>query len=416
MDHSANSSPCGPNAAFDKPRVLILLGCFFPAYKAGGPIRSIRNLVDALGAEFHFRIVTSDRDIGDTQPFPGIAPNCWIRVGGVEVLYLPPGLNGLVCIARTLFAVDQHAVLYLNSFFDRRFSMFPALLCQLGFCRPRSVLLAPRGEFSPGALELKSSRKSLFIRIARRLGTYQNILWHASTPLEEQDIERQFGPLGSGRSRKAFSALDMVTAAHPTTERARRKDSGRLEIVFLGRCSPKKNLLVALGLLSGLAGDISFNIYGPVEDEGYWVKCQRLISTLPPNIRVTYKGQVEHERVAGIFAEHHLFLFPTLGENFGHVISEALIAGCPVLISDQTPWRNLEAEGVGWDIPLNQPESFRAALRQCVAGGDEWFASISQSATSYALRHATDPATLAANRKLFQEAASWPGSDPLSRQ
>jgi glycosyltransferase involved in cell wall biosynthesis len=394
------------------PQILILLGCYFPAYKAGGPIRSVQNIVDALGAEFQFRIVTSDRDIGDTQRFPSIAPNSWIPVGGAEVLYVPPGFKGLASIARILFAMDQNTVLYLNSFFNRRFSMFPVLFCQLGFCRPRSVLLAPRGEFSPGALKLKGETKSLFIRIARRLGIYHNIFWHASTCLEEEDIDRQFGPLGSGRSRRVFSALDMVAPPIPTNERARRKESGHLKIVFLGRCSPKKNLLEALRLLSDLAGDISFNIYGPVEDAGYWAECQRLIAALPPNIRVAYKGEVEHERVAGIFAGHHLFLFPTLGENFGHVISEALTAGCPVLISDQTPWRNLQAEGVGWDIPLSEPGSFQAALRQCVEGGDEWFASISQSATNYALRLASDPTTLAANRELFQRASRWPDNQP----
>ena len=35
---------------------------------------------------------------------------------------------------------------------------------------------------------------------------------------------------------------------------------------------------------------------------------------------------------------HDLFVFPTLGENFGHVIYESLMCGTPVLVSDNTPW------------------------------------------------------------------------------
>jgi len=90
------------------------------------------------------------------------------------------------------------------------------------------------------------------------------------------------------------------------------------------------------------------------------------------------------------------------------VIHEALAQGCPVLISDQTPWRNLHAEGVGWDIPLDEPEHFRRALQQCVDAGDEWQAAISKRAMTYAVEHASDPQIVRANRRLFQRASIWP--------
>jgi glycosyltransferase involved in cell wall biosynthesis len=45
-------------------------------------------------------------------------------------------------------------------------------------------------------------------------------------------------------------------------------------------------------------------------------------------------------------------VLPTYNENFGYVILEALLAGCPVILSDQPPWRDLEARQVGWTIPL----------------------------------------------------------------
>lgn len=52
--------------------VLTFVGYYPPACKAGGPIRSIANLVECLGHEFDFRVVTPDRDAGDTGPFEGI--------------------------------------------------------------------------------------------------------------------------------------------------------------------------------------------------------------------------------------------------------------------------------------------------------------------------------------------------------
>ena len=115
-----------------------------------------------------------------------------------------------------------------------------------------------------------------------------------------------------------------------------------------------------------------------------------------------FHGKIEHERVRDVFAEHDLFLFPTLGENYGHVVCEALSAGCPVLISDQTPWRNLEDEGAGWDIPLSQTERFSAVLQQCVDADAECYSAMSDSARVYAEMHLQDPAVIQANRELIQ--------------
>ena len=184
------------------------------------------------------------------------------------------------------------------------------------------------------------------------------------------------------------------------------KQAGQLRVVFVSRISPKKNLLSALGMLQSLSGDVFFDIYGPLEDADYWNQCKKVIGTLPSNVLVKYKGMVEHENVGRVFCEHNLFLFPTLGENYGHVICEALSAGCPVLISDQPPWRDLQQQGVGWDIPLEETERFRAVLQQCVDADEEWYAALVARATEYARLAASDPAILEENRKMFRYATA----------
>jgi glycosyltransferase involved in cell wall biosynthesis len=163
-------------------------------------------------------------------------------------------------------------------------------------------------------------------------------------------------------------------------------------------------------MLEGVSGDVALDIYGPAEDTDYWEECEGLIAALGANIRVRYLGKIEHERVGQIFAEHDLFLFPTLGENYGHVIWESLVSGCPVLISDQTPWRGLEKEGVGWDIPLGDTARFRLVLQQCVDGDDEWHTALSTTAVKYANKVSSAPAIIDANRRLFQRALASPGA------
>jgi glycosyltransferase involved in cell wall biosynthesis len=399
-----------------RPQIVVLLAWYLPGYKAGGPLRTIENLVKTLGQEFDFKIVTLDRDLGEASAYPGIVKNKWVRVGDANVLYLQPGLRGLLNMWVLLRSVDRQTVLYLNSFFDRQFSMLPAMMRWLRLCQPQSLVLAPRGEFSRGALALKRVQKSVYLSIARCLGIYRRTMWHASSEFEARDIRRQFPGVKSWEAMAAaggpalspmgcpsviVTAVDLLGAPQRRPQSRRQKEAGEIRLVFVGRCSRMKNLSGALKLLAGVNGDVSFDLYGPVEDAEYWRECQRIIDSLPTNVRVRNNGEIEHKEIGRVFAEHDLLLLPTLGENFGHVIGEALASGCPVLISDQTPWRNLESEGVGWDIPLADKERFLSVLQQCVDGDSAWHAALSRQARSYAVNVASDPVAIEANRKLF---------------
>ena len=100
---------------------------------------------------------------------------------------------------------------------------------------------------------------------------------------------------------------------------------------------------------------------------------------------------------------HHVFLFPTLGENYGHVIQEALSAGCVALISDQTPWQDLEASGVGASIPLEEPEHFADWLRRYAVMDAESFQKLSDRAIRYAYEHSNLEEMAQKYRKMFGE-------------
>jgi glycosyltransferase involved in cell wall biosynthesis len=408
-------------ASVSRPQIFTVLAWYLPGYKAGGPIRSIANLVAVLGREFCFRIVTSDRDLGDTSAYPGVETDRWVPVGEANVMYLAPGWRGHLKMMALLRSVDHGTVLYLNGFFGRRYAMLAIFMNWLGLLQTRHLVVAPRGEFSSGALGIKPIRKLVYIAIASRLGLYRQLIWHASTELEAADIRRYFPEASDisildimqnieqqdGRAEQSVLSIakDIGLISGPANERTRQKRPGQLSVVFVSRISPMKNLLTAVTLLQGVSGDVSFDIYGPAEDMGYWNQCKKAIESLPANIRVEYRGTVEHARVHDVFAEHDLFLFPTLGESYGHVICEALIAGCPVLLSDQTQWRNLEEAGVGWDIPLGENGRFQTAVQQCIDADEEWYAGFVARTREYAEKLIDDPAVVEANRKMFRYAS-----------
>jgi len=381
-----------------KPSVTVLVGHYLPGMKAGGPIRSIANLVEGLGDEIDFRIVTRDRDLGDAAPYRSIVPNRWTAIGKGQVRYTSAERLEPFSLARILREADSGCI-YLNSFFSWEFSILPMVLVMLGWIRPKRVVLAPRGEFSPGALGLKRWRKRAFLALARSLPVYRQAMWHASSALEERDIRAMFGDSVDVRLALPISVL--TDTRHNTD-----KPSGKLRLICLSRVSPKKNLLGALRMLEGLAGEIEFNVYGPAEDEAYLRECRTAIEQLPRNIRVHLHPAVPHERVAVLFASHHLFYFPTLGENYGHVIYEALAAGCPALLSDQTPWRGLAGKGAGWDLPLDSQEQFRAALEKAVAMDDKEFAAASEAARRFAREFTAADEQVARSRAIFLGAAA----------
>jgi glycosyltransferase involved in cell wall biosynthesis len=305
-------------------------------------------------------------------------------------------------MARLLNSIDFD-VLYLNSFFSFQFSIKPLLLRRLKLIPEVFTIVAPRGEFSPGALVLKWFKKRIFITFARSIGLYRYIHWQASSDLEAMDISNVFFNDNKIAVDSLISVASDVGSNHYVKSQLIKplKRPGMLEIAFLSRISPKKNLDGALSMLIGLNGNITFNIFGPVEDQCYWQRCQSICDVLNTNIKVNFHGAVGHNSVKDAFCANHLFLFPTHGENFGHVILEAFLEGCPVLLSDQTPWRNLESLRVGWDLPLDSPDEFRSVLKRCVDMDNEEFTNISRSAMDYGKRFMNDSSNLECNKRLF---------------
>src|SRR5690606_28517319 len=95
--------------------------------------------------------------------------------------------------------------------------------------------------------------------------------------------------------------------------------------------------------------------------------CEKLVAQLPPHIEISWRGEVDPVDVPRIMAAHDLFFLPTRGENYGHVVAEALGAGVPVLLSDRTPWRGLAALGVGHDLSLAEPSIFVSEIERMAA-------------------------------------------------
>ena len=115
-------------------------------------------------------------------------------------------------------------------------------------------------------------------------------------------------------------------------------------------------------------------------------------------------GALENSEVMKVFRAHDLFLFPTRGENYGHVIMESMSAGTPVLLANTTPWRNLEQFGVGWDLPLDNELEFVKKIEFLTRASFEDRKAQRQRVYSYAKAKSHEPDVIDNNRNLFRYA------------
>ena len=301
--------------------------------------------------EYDCYIVTSDHDNGTKDRYQNITDG-WNDRGNSRVLYLPDKEYFSVKRLDSVVKEIHPDIIYLQSLFQDL-----ALLGLIVAKRNKiKVILAPRGELCGGAFK-KKYKKIPYILALRITGLIKNAHFQSTSDEETEAINRYLKvPYERIHYLTNIPSIPKKEYTHPP------KIQGEARLVFISRIHRKKNLTFALNCIRDIKGKIQYDIYGPIEDKEYWAECQNIIKELPDNIKVEYKGLLDHDEVHEAFSQYDAFLFPTLSENYGHVIAESLVVGTPVIISDQTPWRNLKEAGAGWDIQLDDNQAFIQAI------------------------------------------------------
>lgn len=320
--------------------VRVLAPYFAPAVDGGGPIRTLDALTRAAPADVSVTVITRDRDRGHHERLA--VPVGPVRDGGRRVHYVDTrGLPGLLRLASAIRRRPAPDVLYLNSVFDARFAVLPLVLRRLGLAWPACTLLAPRGEFDAGALAVKRPKKAVFLALAASTRLFSGVVWHASTPLEAAHIRSVVG-----------DDADVVVRENETSlpeqaERAPVPRSSRLELVTLGRISPKKRTHLLIEALADVGRPVRLVVVGPDDDAAYARRCRAAAAALPDDVTVEFRGSLSHEAAMEALTDAHAMATATAGENFGHTIAEALAAARPVLLPATTPWTDRVRAGGG---------------------------------------------------------------------
>lgn len=324
--------------------ILIFIDWFIPGYKAGGPIRSVLNLVQHLSGRLNFHIVTSDRDLGDKIPYLNINTNKWINNSDYSIIYLPKNKQNRNNYKKILNEVNPNFI-YLNSLFSFKFSILPLLSLKN---QNTNIILSPRGMLGESSLKIKLVKKNIFFFFSKLVRLYSDVIWIASSEIEKKEIISKFGKnvnikvipnLPIKHNKLKLNYIDKV--------------EGEIHLLCICRISPIKNIEFLINLLEKVAANVKLSIVGPIENSSYWLECLKGIKALKNNVEVIYLGEISPNNIASLFEKHHLLVSSSFNENYGHSIVEALSYGCPVIVSNNTPWRKLADFFAGNNLELD---------------------------------------------------------------
>lgn len=317
-------------------------------HEASGPSYSVPRLCRALGAAgCDVTLMTQTKAKGETplDPSAGFHHQIYAERGW------PRGLHPSPDMARALMTAAETADLLHNHSIWLWPNVYPGRAAR---ATGTPLVSAPRGAMAPANLAHGWLKKRIFWHLAQRITYDQAVLLHATGEAENAHL-RQFG----FRQPVAMvpNGID-VPARLPEAPRGEAR-----VLLYLARVHPLKGLALLLEVWRDLPAELKagweFHIAGPSAD-GHGAELEAFCQT-HDLADVRFLGPLYGDDKWRAFAGADLHIHPSMHENFGVVIAEAMAAGTPVITTRETPWQGLHDHDCGWWVNRTH-EGLTAAL------------------------------------------------------
>jgi glycosyltransferase involved in cell wall biosynthesis len=332
--------------------LYIITEYFHPFSDAGGPIRSIEQILEVLNQNSSIKLMTSANNHQGKKLPISTKVNQFINESITEtpIFYSSNSIIGILKLVQ-LYIKNRQYTFYINGMFIPRLSILPALIC-------KNVIISPRGMLINETFGSKFLFKKIYLFFFK-LVVSKNVIWHATDAIEVLDTKRFFG------QRANVKLITNIPVKPLDINLKREKQTESLKLVYYGLIVEKKELLTLIQNLKSLNLPISLDIYGSIKNQSYWEKCLLEISTNQSQATFKYLGHAKPSESQSILAKYDAFVLLTKGENFGHSIYESLSVGTPVIITDKTPWKfNESANPPGWIINYGNEGIDKDSLKQ----------------------------------------------------
>ena len=372
-------------------KIMVFTDWFYPGSQAGGPIQSLISMMKFSDDSFY--VVTRDTDLNSTTPYSSIRSNTWQSSfqENVQVYYLNENSLTEDFISKISTDINPDRV-YLNSMWSPKFTLLPLKVFRKNNCSTK-VVLAPRGMLKPAAFKQKGFKKKLFLLFSKFTKIYSNITWHATSEIEKEEILQKF---------QDANIRIAPNISNAEISEIKKEITSPFRILTVGRISPEKGYYEAMEAIRNWKPNkpVKWDIVG-LEENTELAEALRLLAEESSSIQITLHGHKNQEELNEYYENSHLFFLPSRGENYGHAIAEALCKGIPVVVSDQTPWNNLEEKFAGKSSSLNST-TLAESLDFFFNLSNDDYQLWSQGALNYAKAHVNSPETLALNKNLFK--------------
>lgn len=336
-------------------RVIQSVGSLAP--ETGGPARSVPGLSLAL-AESGIEVILLTLNFGPSLSPPLIPEHELIKLvtipvhvrAGLRALSIPGFTKTLrkICKDRRDLLIHDNGIWLPQNCKISRFAINNDI----------PLVISPRGMLEPEALKLGYWRKRIAWRMFQKVNLTRADAIHATSRVERENL------LALGLP-EPIRVIPNGTSLPLLPNRIKQRTDGPLKILFLSRIHPIKGLTNLIGALSkfdpsswelDIAGFDEVNHLREVLDSAQRVG-------IGENIH--YLGPVEDQAKWDLYQQADLFILPSLSENFGIVVAEALAAGLPVITTTGTPWEDVSRYNCGWWVDPTI-EGLTGALEQAL--------------------------------------------------
>lgn len=386
----------------------------------GGPSQMVLGLSTALAAQgVEVTVLTTDSNGDVGQPPLDVPLDRPVEQDGYQVRYFHCSPFRRYKFSLELLQwLASHASTFDLAHIHALFSPVSTAAATVARFKHLPYLLRPLGTLDPADLQKKRRLKQIYAALLERPNLAGAAAVHFTSD-QEAKVSERFGlstkdlviPLGViPFSEKAQS----LTLTEPDLARSKWGiPSDRPLLLFMSRIDPKKGLDLLLPALENLtAAGLDFHFVlagGNPQDPDYENKIRSQIEASSLAKRTTITGFISGKLKTALLQESDLFVLPSYYENFGIAVAEAMVAGIPVVISDQVHiCENVRQAEAGWVGPC-QVEALTDLLKLALLDAEErqrrgiW-------AREYALQHyswsAIAQQTIQAYRQILADQAS----------
>ena len=216
-------------------KIFITIPWFLPAFRAGGPIQSVANLVNEYKDGVSYFIFCSDVDLNGAA-LDNVERDTWTPYNDHTTVWYngPDQISDHLVKQAEIIKPD---IIFIIGLFSWHYNIVPMI-----FCKSPKKILSSRGMLHPGGLSQKKLKKKVYLTLFKLLEYHYKVHFHATDEDERTFISNYFGTVAkvsvAGNFPNKIGYLPVAA-----------KLSGELKLVSVALISPMKNILQVLQAL-----------------------------------------------------------------------------------------------------------------------------------------------------------------------